>query len=192
MKIAFIQLLIINSKELESFMQMNKQNLIKKEEVMKKLITFLMVLSLLSLTVEALAKPLLSVSMKAETDATVNNVTKRIPADKVNSGDIVIYTINFVNTGDDMATNANLDDAIPAGTSYIPGSAFGENADISYSIDGGKTYKKPTLLTYEISAPDGKMEKKVASPEQYTNIRWTISKIPAHGSGQVGFKVKVK
>ena len=115
-----------------------------------------------------------------------------MPLTQINSGDIVIYTINYVNTGDEAATNAYLDDPIPKGTVYIPGSAFGDNADIIFSIDGGKTFKKPSMLTYEVKLPNGKAEKKVASPEQYTNIRWTISTIPARGNGQVGFKVKVK
>ena len=48
---------------------------------MKKFITLFMILSLLMLTMEALAKPLLSVNMKAETEVTVNNVTKKVAAD---------------------------------------------------------------------------------------------------------------
>lgn len=159
---------------------------------MKKIITLLMALSLLMLTIEALAKPLLSVKMKAETEVTVNNVTKRVAVEKISSGDVVVYTINYVNTGDEPATNANMDDPIPKGTVYIPGSAIGDNADITFSIDGGKTFKKPSLLTYEIKLPNGKMEKKVASPEKYTDIRWTIKMIPARGSGNVSFKVLVK
>jgi uncharacterized repeat protein (TIGR01451 family) len=159
---------------------------------MKKIITLLMAMSLLMFSIEALAKPLLSVNIKAETEVTVNNVTKRVAADKINSGDVMIYTINYVNTGNEAATNAVLDDPIPNGTVYINGSAFGDNADITFSIDGGKTFKKPSLLTYEIKLPNGKMEKKVASPEEYTSIRWTIKTISAGGKGQVGFKVKVK
>lgn len=159
---------------------------------MKKIFTLLAAMSLLMFAMEAMAKPLLSVNMKAETEVTVNNATKRVPVTKISSGDVVIYTISYVNTGNEAATNAVLDDPIPKGTVYINGSAFGGDADVTFSIDGGKTFKKPSLLTYEITLPGGKVEKKVASPEQYTNIRWTIAKVPEGGKGQVGFKVKVK
>jgi uncharacterized repeat protein (TIGR01451 family) len=159
---------------------------------MKKIFTLLAAMSLLMFAMEAMAKPLLSINMKAETEITVNNVTKRVPVDKINSGDEVIYTISYVNSGSEAATSAVLDDPIPKGTVYVNGSAFGIEADVTFSIDGGKSFKKPSLLTYEITLPGGKVEKKVASPEQYTNIRWTIPKVPAGGKGQVGFKVKVK
>ena len=104
----------------------------------------------------------------------------------------MIYTISYVNSGSEAATSAVLDDPIPKGTVYVNGSAFCIEDDVTFSIDGGKSFKKPSLLTYEITLPGGKVEKKVASPEQYTNIRWTIPKVPAGGKGQVGFKVKVK
>jgi len=74
------------------------------------------------------------------------------------------------------------------GQSILAGSAFGNDAEITFSIDNGKTFKKPSLLTYEVKLPSGKIEKRTASPEQYTHIRWTVSVIPAHGSGQVVFR----
>jgi uncharacterized repeat protein (TIGR01451 family) len=159
---------------------------------MKKILTLLMAMSLLMFSLEALAKPLLTVNMKAETEVTLNNQTTKVAVKEINPGDVVVYTINYVNTGDEAATSANLDDPIPKGTVYIPGSATGDKADITFSIDDGKTFKKPSLLTYEIKLANGKVEKKVASPEQYTNIRWTINTIPARGKGEVSFKVKVK
>ena len=159
---------------------------------MKKIIPLLTALVLLLVSAQVFAKSLVSISMKAEKEVTVNKLTKRVAVTTVNSGDEIFYTLNYVNSGDGVATNAVLDDPIPKGTVYVPGSAFGKDAEITYSIDGGKTFKKPSLLTYEVKLTDGKMEKKVASPEQYTNIRWTFGSIPAQGSGQVGFQVKVK
>jgi uncharacterized repeat protein (TIGR01451 family) len=159
---------------------------------MKKVIPLLIALVFLMISAEVFAKPLISVNMKAEKEVTVNKVTKMVPADKINSGDVIFYTVHYVNSGDESATDAFLDDPIPKGTVYIPGSAFGDKAEINFSIDDGKTFKKPSLLTYEVKAPNGKMEKKVASPEQYSHIRWTVSVIPSRGGGQVGFKVRVK
>jgi uncharacterized repeat protein (TIGR01451 family) len=117
---------------------------------------------------------------------------KVVPAKKFAPGDIIIYTINYKNTGKEPATDAVIIDPVPEGTSYVTDSATGENADITYSIDGGKSYRKPTVLYYEVEATKGKKEKKVASPEMYTHIRWTVSSIPPGGGGKAGFKVRVK
>ena len=159
---------------------------------MKKFIPLFVALVLLLLSAEVFAKPLVSVSMKAEKEVTVNKVTQRVAANAVDSGDVIFYTLNYVNSGDEAATNAFLDDLIPKGTVYLQGSATGNDAEITFSIDGGNTFKKPSLLTYEVKLPNGKIEKRIASPEQYTHLRWTVSVIPARGSGQVGFQVRVK
>ncbi|PKN38508.1 MAG: hypothetical protein CVU62_06645 [Deltaproteobacteria bacterium HGW-Deltaproteobacteria-2] len=159
---------------------------------MKKIIPLLIALLMLTLSVEVFAKPLISVGMKAEKEITVNKEKKMVVASKVNPGEVIFFTINYVNSGDEAAINAVLDDAIPKGTVYLNGSAFGKDADITFSIDGGKTFKKPSVLNYEVKLPNGKMEKRIASSDQYTNIRWTVSVVPTRGSGQVGFKVRVK
>jgi uncharacterized repeat protein (TIGR01451 family) len=158
---------------------------------MKKFIPLLLVPILLLFSVQVFAKALITVNIKAEKEVTVNKEKKMVAAKAIDPGDVVLYTISYVNSGDEAATNAFLDDQVPKGTIYLDGSAFGKDADVTFSIDGGKTFKKPSLLTYEVKI-NGKMEKRIASPEQYTNIRWTVSVIPARGSGQVGFKVRVK
>jgi uncharacterized repeat protein (TIGR01451 family) len=159
---------------------------------MKKFIPLLIASVLLLLSAEVFAKSLVSVSMKAEKEVTVNNVKKMVAAKAIDPGDVIFYTLSYVNSGDDVATNAVMDDPIPKGTVYLAGSAFGNDAEITFSIDNGKTFKKPSLLTYEVKLPNGKIEKRTASPEQYTHIRWIVSVIPAHGSGQVGFQVRMK
>jgi len=159
---------------------------------MKKIIPLLIASVLLLLSAEVFAKSLVSVSMKAEKEITVNKVKKMVAAKEIDPGDVIFYTLSYVNSGDDVATNAVMDDPIPKGTVYLAGSAFGNDAEITFSIDSGKTFKKPSLLTYEVKLPSGKIEKRTASPEQYTHIRWTVSVIPAHGSGQVGFQVRMK
>ena len=158
---------------------------------MKKCISLLIVSVLLLLSAEVFAKSLVSISITAEKEVTVNKVTKKIAATTINPGDVIFYTLSYINSGDDAATSVVLDDPIPAGTVYLPGSAYGDGAEIIFSVDG-KTFRKPSLLTYEIKKRDGSLEKRTASPEQYTHIRWTVSVIPAHGSGQVGFQVRMK
>jgi len=154
------------------------------------------IMAVLLLPMAAFAKPLVSVSITAEKEVTVvkndQKATKKVAATKINPGDVIFYTLNFINSGDEAATNAVLDDPIPQGTVYLPGSASGAGAEITFSIDGGKSFTKPSLLTYEVTLSNGKKEKRVASPEEYTHIRWVISRIDAGAKGTVGFQVKIK
>jgi len=150
---------------------------------------------LVALPLAALGQPKVAITIKAEKEVTVTakgkQVKKKIAAKGVKPGEDIIYTLSYVNSGTEAASDVVISDPIPAGTSYIPGSAS-EVGDLTFSIDKGKSYKKPTLLTYEVKAADGKIQKKVASPEDYTDIRWTIPSVPAGGKGSVNFKVKVK
>jgi uncharacterized repeat protein (TIGR01451 family) len=153
-------------------------------------------LALLSVSTLANAASQVSVAITAEKEVTsvVNGqkVTKKVPATSIESRNIIFYTLSYINSGNESADNATLDDPIPQGTVYVPGSAFGEGAEITFSIDGGKTFKKPSLLSYEIKLPNGKLEKHTASPEEYSHIRWVIHSIPAGAKGKVGFQVRVK
>ncbi|WP_136523955.1 DUF11 domain-containing protein [Geomonas ferrireducens] len=152
-------------------------------------------LILAAMPLSAWAQPKVAITIKAEKEVSVTakgkQVKKRVAAKGVQPGEEIIYTLNYVNSGTDAAKDVIISDPIPAGTSYIPGSAS-ETGDLSFSIDKGKTFKKPTLLTYEVKGSTGKPEKKVASPDDYTDVRWTIPQVPAGGKGSVSFKVKVK
>jgi uncharacterized repeat protein (TIGR01451 family) len=143
----------------------------------------------------ALAAPKVELSIQAEKEVTVTEdgkkVTKRVAAEEAAPGETIIFTIAYANTGDEAATNVVVNNPLPEGTAYVPGSAT-EKGEVTFSIDGGETFKKPSLLTYEITAPDGKKEKRTASPEQYTHVRWQLPEIPAGERGEVSFRVQVK
>lgn len=152
-------------------------------------------LMLAALPLSAWAQPKVDITVKAEKEVTVTakgkQVKKRLAAKGVQPGEEIIYTLTYANTGTEAAKDVTISDPIPAGTAYIPGSAS-ETGDLTFSIDKGKTFKKPTLLTYELKGSDGRPVKKAATPDDYTDIRWTIPTIPAGGKGSVSFKVKVK
>jgi uncharacterized repeat protein (TIGR01451 family) len=143
----------------------------------------------------AMAAPKMTMNMTAEKDVVVvekgKQVKKRVEAKNQVSGEVVIYTINYRNEGDEAATNVKFDNKVPDGAAYVAESAKGD-ADITFSVDSGKTYKKPALLTYEIVNAEGKKETVTASPEKYTDIRWIITQVPAGGSGQIGYEVRIK
>jgi uncharacterized repeat protein (TIGR01451 family) len=86
---------------------------------------------------------------------------------------VVTYTVNYGNTGSGDATNVVITDAIPAGTTFIPGSASGTGVTIEYSHNGGVTYDTSSALPV-------------------THIRFTRASLPAGTTNQtVSFQVRV-
>ncbi|NVN99367.1 MAG: DUF11 domain-containing protein [Geobacteraceae bacterium] len=152
-------------------------------------------IAMLALPLAAWAQPKVSISIKAEKEVTVTangkQVKKKVTAKNFQPGEEIIYTVSYNNTGNEAAKDVKITDPIPAGTAYIPGSAS-EVGELTFSIDNGKNYKKATLLTYEMKSADGKMQKKAATPEEYTDISWVIPSIAAGEKGSVHFRVKVK
>ena len=141
-------------------------------------------------------KPELVLTLSAQKEAAVKGpdgktTTEWREVKTGNPGDVVRYTIVYRNGGKSEARDAVIVDPVPKGTTYIPGSAAGEGAEIAFSIDG-KTFQAPTQLKYKVRRPDGSEAELLASPDMYTHIRWTISKpVPPEGKGAVSFKVKV-
>jgi uncharacterized repeat protein (TIGR01451 family) len=144
---------------------------------------------------QAMAQPRMAVDMKAEKLVSVQEdgktVHKRVEARDTLPGDVLIYTVSYRNGGNSAATAVSIDGKIPEGTAYVPDTASRPEI-VTFSIDQGKTYKKPALLTYEITDANGGKKQVKASPEAYTEIRWVISEIPAGGSGELAYQVRVK
>lgn len=155
-----------------------------------------LLLAMFLLPAAALAKPQVTLNVTAEKEVTVvangKKITKLVAAKKIAPNEVIVYSVNYANKGDETATNAVIEDPIPNGTVYIPDTAQADVSEPLFSIDKGKTYNKPTLLSYEVKLPNGKTERRLASSELYTNIRWTIKEIPAGASGKLKFKVRVK
>lgn len=142
------------------------------------------------------ARPDVKLSIKSEKEVVqIKNgkkIIKRVPAKTVSSGKTLIFVLRYVNQGKDPAVNVKFNNPISEEGEYLVGSAKGKGSTITFSIDGGKNFKKPGLLTYEVVQPNGKKKKKVASPEQYTHVRWLIPRIAPGGKGQLEFKVRIK
>lgn len=92
------------------------------------------------------------------------------PANHVLPGTEVIWTINYKIVGGQPVTNAEITDPIPAHMVYVADSASGADTDISFSVDGGKTWGKAGEL--QIKSADGTTT--TALPKDYTNIRWIV------------------
>lgn len=120
-----------------------------------------------------------------------SRTTRMVPALSASPGDVVEYVLSYENRGDEVATDAVIEDPIPKGTTYLANSAVGDGAQVTFSNDGGKTFAHPVKLTYEMRLPSGAVERRVATPAEYTHIRWTLARVPPGGTGTVAFRVKV-
>ena len=163
---------------------------------MRKTVVFSVVAGLMLLAGTAWAKPRMVVSIKTakEVKETKNGIvsTKLVTASEAASGEILHYTLTYHNAGDEDAVNTVVVDPIPEGTIYVANSATGTGAEVEFSADGGATFAHPVKVSHEFKLPSGKVEKRIATPDDYTHIRWIIRKVPAGASGTVGFSVKVK
>lgn len=161
----------------------------------KKMITALMTVCLI-LPLVALAKPDVKINVVAEKEISKmengKTVKKRVVADKVEPNQTIIFTVYYSNNGDEKATSVVVKNPIPKGAEYVTDSAKGKGSKISFSIDGGKTFKKPSLLTYQFKQQGGAASKRKASPDQYTHIRWIIDEIPAGASGTLSYQAMIK
>jgi uncharacterized repeat protein (TIGR01451 family) len=115
--------------------------------------------------------------------------SERKPVDKAVPGSVVLFGNAFENVGKKPATNVVISNPIPAYTEYQVGSAYGENTEITFSVDGGKSFAVAEKLVTKAS--DG--SEQTAKASAYTHIRWLYKSQLAPGAvGEVGFKVMIK
>lgn len=113
---------------------------------------------------------------------------KRGPVQKAIPGTVVIYTSTFKNISAKPAGNININNPVPANTTLVAASAYGEGMDISYSADGGKTWAAADKV--RIKGADGK--ERPAGISEFTHIRWSLRGELAPGKqGEAGFRVVV-
>lgn len=146
----------------------------------------------------AYAAPQITLSVIAEKDVEITDEKGNVTVERqefadVAPGETIYYTLTYSNTGDEAAKNVKLDNPIADGNVYVDNSAWGDDADILFSIDGGQTFKKPAALQYSVKdSKTGNQEAKEVSPEEFTNIRWVIETIDANSTGKAGFSAVVK
>jgi hypothetical protein len=95
------------------------------------------------------------------------------PADRVVPGDEVVYTLEIRNTTAMARPPPTVDYPIPEHMRYVADSAVGAGAQVSYSIDGGRNFARPE----ELFVTGGDAEKRPATADDYTHIRWQLKHI---------------
>lgn len=114
---------------------------------------------------------------------------KRVPVKSAPPEAEIIYTTTFKNIINKPVGNIAISNPVPNDTAYKAGSAIGENTDISYSVDGGKTFGMAETL--KVKGKDGK--DRPALPAEYTTIRWVYKgELGAGKSGEVSFRTVIK
>jgi uncharacterized repeat protein (TIGR01451 family) len=115
------------------------------------------------------------------------------PVDKaaLHPGDEVEYDIAAVNVGTSPAFKLAPVARIPAGTSYIDGSARAPRAHAEFSLDQGKTWSSaPTIA---VKNADGTTSVKKAPASLYTAIRFVSDgALAPRGSTDFAYEVRVK
>jgi len=101
------------------------------------------------------------------------HAVRQADASRVLPGDTVRYHLLFTNVSAGAVHGIVLDNPIPAGLRFAPGSAKADRADVAilYSIDGGKTYAAAPMIDAIV---DGQHEQRPAPAEMYTHVRWSV------------------
>jgi uncharacterized repeat protein (TIGR01451 family) len=114
---------------------------------------------------------------------------QREAVESVIPGDVLRYTIVFENRSgqDAVAGSIVITNPLPAGTTYLAGSAAGRSTLISFSADG-EHFDDPAALT--VADPAGS---RPAEPQDYRSIRWRFQpRLRPGESSEVSFDVQVR
>jgi uncharacterized repeat protein (TIGR01451 family) len=112
-------------------------------------------------------------ALEVKATAAVRQDHALVPADRVVPGDEVFYTLEIRNTGSRPLPPPTVDFAIPEHMRYIANSAVGAGAEVSYSVDGGRTFDRPENLS--VVPPGG--DARPATATDYTHIRWRLKHV---------------
>jgi uncharacterized repeat protein (TIGR01451 family) len=134
----------------------------------------------------------LSVRAIAEVESRTSDhgreTTRLMPADRVVPGDLMIYTLEVRNTGAATLPAPTVTYPIPAHMWYVADSAVGPAAEITYSVDGGRSFDAPENL---MVMSEGQL--RTASAADYTHIRWQLkNNLKGNSTAFVRFRVLVK
>jgi uncharacterized repeat protein (TIGR01451 family) len=109
----------------------------------------------------------------------------------VRPNDVLRYTLTFSNPTDRSVANVELRNPIPAGVTFVPGSAKASRADarLEFSADQGKSWAAQPMETITVA---GQQVTRIIPVDRYTHIRWVVkSPVTAKGVITAEFEAKV-
>jgi uncharacterized repeat protein (TIGR01451 family) len=114
---------------------------------------------------------------------------KVVAADRVVSGDAVMYTLEVRNTAASSVPRPTVTYPIPEHMTYTPDSAVGPGTDVTYSVDAGRSFDAPENL--KVQEPGGQM--RAATAADYTHIRWQLKNaLKGNSVAFVRFRAQMK
>lgn len=113
-----------------------------------------------------------------------------VKATKVVPGNVVLYVNTIKNSSKERAENLTVVNAIPEHMSYIKGTARCKGkCDITFSIDGGKRFAKPSKLIVK----DKKTKKRRrARATEYTTIKWVVPSLKGGEKTTVQYRARLQ
>ena len=112
-----------------------------------------------------------------------------VPPKGVTPGDVIVYVVRYRNGGRKPAEHVRIEDPLPAGVAYVPGSMEAPGARTLFSVDG--RHYAPEGRVRVRDAKTGK--RRPARPDEYRFIRWELAKpVPPRGEGSFRFRVRVR
>lgn len=116
-------------------------------------------------------------------------VPKLLPADRLGSGDWIVYTLEVRNTAPAAIPPPTVTYPVPEHVSYVADSAVGPATEVTYSVDGGRSFDAPENL--KVQDPGG--ERRPAVAADYTHIRWQMKNgLKGNSVAFVRFRARVK
>lgn len=104
-------------------------------------------------------------------------VYRFVPARMLEQGQVVYYTLRITNQTSVPLRNVAVVQPVPANTTYLADSASGPGADVSFSVDGGRTFEPAASLMIDVEGAN-----QLAQATQYTHIRWQLRNPLAPGA----------
>jgi uncharacterized repeat protein (TIGR01451 family) len=115
---------------------------------------------------------------------------EREDPNRVAPGDVVGYQLVFTNITGRPVNNIQFTDPIPEGMHYLQGTAGAdrEGVDVEFSVDNGTSYSEQPMVEVVVN---GRTELRPVSPEDYTDIRWTVQgNVEPDGRVTAAFQVR--
>lgn len=114
---------------------------------------------------------------------------ERKPVQKAIPGAAILFINTFENISKKPAGDIVINNPVPVHTEYQAGSAYGDDTEMTFSVDGGKNFAAADVL--KVKAADG--SEQLAKASAYTNIRWSYKKqLPPGVTAEVGFRAVIK
>jgi len=129
--------------------------------------------------------------VREEANVAGRRLARLVPATVLHEGQVVFYTVRILNRTSEPARDVVVVQRVPENTHYVPNSAGGPGAEITFSADGGQSFaREGQLIVAEPSLPlseptDGTVRQPLTRPatsEDYTHIRWRLRNPLAPGA----------